>query len=148
MERAAFDLEAGNDNDSSGFANKPLHRKPCPLVKPAAGVKERYGEMVCQVSKVAATILTQLAQELPRLRSGVIAQCDFLGSEIGALGERICSTKDVIEQRKGCFNLEVTGGASTASYLLVELPCPVFWQGLENKAFGSCPRDRISQVRR
>ena len=32
------------------------------------------------------------------------------------------SGNDVIEQREGCFNLELMGGASTASYLLVELP--------------------------
>ena len=72
-------------------------------MKAATGEKERDGEMVCQMSKVAAAILTQLAQELPQLRSGVITQFDFLGREIGsrALGERICSTKDVIEQREG-----------------------------------------------
>ena len=81
-------------------------RKPCPLVKPAAGKKEGDGEVVCQVSKVAAAILAQLAQELSQLRGGVVTQLGFLGREFGsrALGERICGAQDVIEQREGRFN--------------------------------------------
>ena len=47
------------------------------------------------------------------------------------------------QQRKGCFNLEVMGGASTVSYLLVELPCPLQWQGFESKTFGGRPGSRI-----
>jgi hypothetical protein len=68
-------------------------------VKSATGEKEGGGEMVSQVSKVAAAIIAQLAQELPQLGGGVITQLDFLRRELGgrALGERICSTQDVIE---------------------------------------------------
>jgi len=101
-------------------------------VKSAPGEKEGGGEVVCQVSKVATAILAQLAQELPQLRGGVVTQFDFLRREFGsrAFGEWICSTQDVIEQREGCFYLEVMGCTPTASCLLVELPCPLRWQGL------------------
>ena len=114
---AAFDLEACSDNHPAGFADEPVHRKPRPLVKPATGEKERGGEVVCQVSKVAAAILAQLAQELAQLRSGVVTQLGFLGRELGsrALGEWICGTQDVIEQREGRFNLEVMGSAPAAN---------------------------------
>jgi hypothetical protein len=63
-------------------------------VKPATSEKERGGEMVCQVSKVATAILAQLAQELPQLRGSVITQLDLLGRESGnrAFGEWICGT--------------------------------------------------------
>jgi len=79
--------------------------------------------MICQVSKVATAILTQLVQELPQLRGSVITRLDFLGREFGSCagGEWICGTQDVIEQREGRFNLEVMGGAPAASRLLVEL---------------------------
>jgi hypothetical protein len=78
-------------------------------VKPATGEEERGGKMICQVSKVAKAILAQFAQELPQLRGSVITQFGFLRREFGswALGEWICGTKDVTEQREGRFNLEV-----------------------------------------
>jgi hypothetical protein len=50
----------------------PVYREPRPLVKSETGEKESSGEMICQMSKVAAAIVTQLAQEL-QLRAGVIA---------------------------------------------------------------------------
>jgi hypothetical protein len=53
-------------------------------VKAATGEKERSGEVVCQMSKVASAIFTQLTQQLAQLRSGVITQLDFLGSELGS----------------------------------------------------------------
>jgi len=37
--------------------DQPVKGKPCPLVKPAAGKKESNGEVVRQVSKVAAALL-------------------------------------------------------------------------------------------
>ena len=51
-------------------------------------------------------------------------QLGFLRREFGsrALGERICSTQGVIEQRESRFNLKVVRGAPAASRLLVELP--------------------------
>ena len=74
--------------------------------------KEPGGEVVCQVSKVTAAILAQLAQGLPQLRGRVITQLDFLGREFGsrAFGEGICGTQDVIEQREGRFNLQMMRG--------------------------------------
>ena len=41
----------------------------------------------------------------------------------------------MIKQREGRFNLEVMGSAAAASRLLVELPCPLRWQGFEGKTF-------------
>jgi hypothetical protein len=69
----------------------------------ATGEKERGGEMVCQVSKVAAAILTQRTSQLAELRSGMMAQFDFLRPEFGscAPSKRICGTQDLIEERKG-----------------------------------------------
>ena len=66
------------------------------------------------MSKVAAAILAQFPQELAQLRSGVVAQLDLLGSELGALavGKRIGSAEDVVEERERGFELEVMGGAS------------------------------------
>ena len=100
---------------------------------PTCAKQPRYGEVVCQVSKVAAALLAQFAQELSQLRRGVVTQLGFLGREFGsrALGERICGIQDVIKQREGRFNLEVMGSAAAASRLLVELPCPLRWQGFE-----------------
>jgi hypothetical protein len=43
-------------------------------------------------------------------------------------------TQDVIDQGEGRFNLEVMGSAPAAGCLLVELPCPVRWQGFEGEA--------------
>src|SRR4029077_12801862 len=130
---ASFELKACCDNHPAGFVDQPVKRKPCPLVKPAAGKKESNGEVVCQVSKVAAALLAQVAQELSQLRRCVVTQLGFLGREFGswALGERICGAQDVIEQREGRFNLEVMGSAPAASRLLVELPCLVRWQGFK-----------------
>ena len=54
---ASFELKACCDNHPAGFVDQPVKRKPCPLVKPAAGKKESNGEVVCQVSKVAAALL-------------------------------------------------------------------------------------------
>jgi hypothetical protein len=91
---AAFDLEACSDNHPAGFTDEPVYRKPCPLVKSATCKKERCGEVVCQMPKVATAIIAQLAQELPQLRGGVIAQLSLLRREFGsrALGEWICGT--------------------------------------------------------
>ena len=63
--KVAFDLEACGDNDTAGFTDEPVYREPRPLVKSETGEKESIGEMICQMSKVAAAIVTQLAQELP-----------------------------------------------------------------------------------
>ena len=54
----------------------------------------------------------------------MVTQLGFLGREFGsrALGERICGAQDVIEQREGRFNLEVTESAPAASRFLVEPP--------------------------
>lgn len=97
------------------------------------------------MSKVAAAILTQLAQELPQLGGSMVMQLDFLRRELGsrALGEWIRSTRDVIEQREGSFNLKVMGSASAASRPLVELPCSVFWQGLKDQAFSGRPGNHL-----
>ena len=95
--------------------------------------------------KVAPAILAQLAQELPQLGGGVITQLDFLGRELRsrALGERICSSQNLIEHRKGRFNLKVMRGAPTPSRPLVELPCPLPWQGLEDQAFSGRPGNEL-----
>jgi hypothetical protein len=97
------------------------------------------------VSKVAAALLAQFAQELSQLRRCVVTQLGFLGREFGsrALGERICRAQDVIEQREGRFNLEVMGSAPAASRFLVELPCPLRWQGFKRQTFGGRPRNRF-----
>ena len=65
----------------------------------------------------AGAILVQLAQELSQLRRSVITQLRLLRREFGsrALGEWICGTQDVIEQREGRFDLEVMGSAPAAS---------------------------------
>jgi hypothetical protein len=86
------------DNHPTGFADESVHCEPCPLVEAATGEKERGGEVICQMSKVATAILAQLAQELPQLRGRVITQLDFLGREFGscAFGEWICGTEEVI----------------------------------------------------
>jgi len=42
-------------------------------------------------------------------------------------------------QRERSFDLQVMGGASAASRLLVELRCPLLWQRFEGQAFGSGP---------
>ena len=142
---ASFELKACRDNHPAGFVDQPVKRKPCPLVKPAARKKESNGEVVSQVSKVAATALAQFAHELSKLRRCVVTQLGFLGREFGsrALGERICGAQDVIEQREGRFNLEVMGSAPAASRFLVELPCPLRWQSFKRKTFGGRPRDRF-----
>ena len=44
-------------------------------------------------------------------------------------------SKHLIDNEAG-FDLEVMGGASAASRLLVELPT-LLWQGFEDEAFGS-----------
>jgi hypothetical protein len=74
-----------------------------------------------------------------QVRSGLITQLDVLASELGsrAVGQRICSTQHVIEQRESRFNLKLARGAPPASRLLVELLCPVRWQGLKTQAFSS-----------
>jgi len=51
--------------------------------------------------------------------------------------------QDVIKQPEGRLNLEVMGGAPAASRLLVELRCPVRWQGFKDQAFGGCPGDEF-----
>ena len=114
-------------------------------MKATTGEKERDGKVVCQVSKVTMSILAQLAQELAQLGGSVITQLRFLGRELGcrALGEWICGTQDVIEQREGRFNLEVMGSAPAASRLLIELPCPLRWQGLKDQAFSGLPGDEL-----
>jgi hypothetical protein len=71
--KVAFDLQACGDNDPAGFTDEPVYREPRPLVKSETGEKESSGEMICQMSKVAAAIVTQLAQGLTQLRAGVIA---------------------------------------------------------------------------
>jgi hypothetical protein len=63
--KVAFDLEACGDNDPARFTDEPVYREPRPLVKSATGEKESSGETICQMSKVAAAIVTQLAQGLP-----------------------------------------------------------------------------------
>jgi hypothetical protein len=94
--------------------------------------------------KVATAIRATRAGAAPTGR-----RCDnaasFLRRKFGsrALGERICSTEDVIEQREGRFNLKVVKGAPAASRLLVELPCRVFWQGFEGQSFGDRPGDEL-----
>jgi hypothetical protein len=89
-----FNLKACSDNHPSGFTDEPVYRESRPLVKSATGKKERGGEMVCQMPKVATAIIAQLAQKLPQLGGGVITQLDFLRREFGsrALGEWICGT--------------------------------------------------------
>ena len=63
--KVAFDLEACGDNDPAGFTDEPVYREPRRPVKSTTVEKESSGEMICQMSKVAAVIVTQLAQELP-----------------------------------------------------------------------------------
>ncbi len=48
----------------------------------AAGKKEGSRQVITQVAKVAAAIFTQFVQELPDLRSGMVAQFGFLGGEL------------------------------------------------------------------
>ena len=134
-------MKAYSDNHPAGFTDEPVYGEPRPLVKSAPGEKEGGGEVVCQVSKIAAAILAQLAQELPQLGGGEITQLDFLGREFGsrAFGKRICSAQDVIEQREGCLYLEVMGSTSAASRPLVELPCSLPWQGFQDQALSGRP---------
>lgn len=81
--KVAFDLEACGDNDTAGFTDEPVYREPCPLVKKSITIERReQGEMICQMSKVAPAIVTQLAQELPKCRGGVIAYLDVLRREL------------------------------------------------------------------
>ena len=51
----------------------------------------------------SSAILTQRTSQLAELRSGVIAQFDFLRPEFGsrAPSKRICGTQDLIEERTG-----------------------------------------------
>jgi hypothetical protein len=81
--KVAFDLEACGDNDTAGFTGRAVYREPCPLVKKSITIERReQGEMICQMSKVAPAIVTQLAQELPKCRGGVIAYLDVLRREL------------------------------------------------------------------
>jgi hypothetical protein len=48
----------------------------------AASKKEGSRQVINQVAKVAAAIFTQFVQELPDLRSGMVAQFGFLRSEL------------------------------------------------------------------
>ena len=54
----------------------------------------------------------------------MVAQLGFLGGELGsvAVGKRIGSVEDVIEEGESSFDLEVVRGASAAGHLLIELP--------------------------
>jgi hypothetical protein len=58
----------------------------------------------------------------------MVAQLGFLGGELGsvAVGKRIGSVEEVIEESERSFDLEVVGRASAAGRLLVELPYPFY----------------------
>ena len=140
---AAFDLEADGDNHSSRLAHEPIHRQKRPLMVSAAGKKEGGRQVIRQLAKVAAFILAQFAQQLAELGRGMVAQLGFLGGELGsvAVGKRIGSVEDVIEESERSFDLEVVRGASAAGRLLIELPYPFYREGFEDEAFGRRPRD-------
>ena len=97
--------------------------------------------MKTQVAKVAAAIFTQFVQELPKLRSGMVAQLGFLGGELWrrTLSKRIFGADDVIEKGERSFDLEVMRGTSAACRPLIELPYPFYWEGFEDEAFGRRP---------
>ena len=60
--------------------------------------------------------------------------------EIASRGRAYATTVQApYRQRERSFDLQVMGGASAASRLLVELRCPLLWQRFEGQAFGSGP---------
>ena len=48
--------------------------------------------------------------------------------------------RDGFADAQGDADLEVTGSASAASGLLMELPCPIRWQGFRGRGLGRPPR--------
>ena len=65
------------------FADEPVQRKPCPLVKPVTGEKERHGEVVCEVSKVTRRS-SRNSRRAAQLRGRDKAGSVFSGANLGA----------------------------------------------------------------
>jgi len=110
------------------------------------GEKEGHRQMIREAPEVAAPVLAQLAEKLPKLRWRVIPHFRVLDLELRcqALHKRVRRGERLEEQRQRGLDLQMMRRATVARRQLVEFPCPFRRKGLDRESFRRRPSDELS----